>query len=1465
MYLRAWKPILILAFLLVCSLTRSIPTKAQSWPNGYSERRIITIDHTKVPNSDQSAFPVLISGTYSDLATTSNGGSVTSTSGYDIIFTSDSAGSTTLPFEQESYAPSTGHINYWVQVPTLSHSSDTLIYMFYGNSSVSTDQSNKNGTWDSNYQGVWHLPNGTTLTANDSTSNPGNGTLNNSPSAATGQIDGAASFGGSNYVTVNKQYGLTTAVTLSAWVEFSNLSGWQDILGQNTSSWGGGNAAFYFQKVVNGGDGCSRGSNVLGILFPTNNSECSSGVYSSTAVSTGTWYYVVATYDGSTVSLYINGSLSGTNSRSGSIGVQTGNLNIGSGYYAGSVTDYLNGVVDEVRVSSSARSADWISTEYNNQSSPATFYSMGSGLTSTQPTITSLSSYSGYAGSTVTVTGTNYGSTQGSSTVAFNGTLASVTTWGSTSVVVTVPAGATTGNVIVTVSGVASNGVSFTALSPAITSVSTTSGPPGIPTTITGTNFGSSQGSSTVTFNGTAATVTSWSATSIAVTVPTGATTGNVVVTVSGNASNGTTFTVTAGPGIFSLSPTSGIVGSWVTISGVNFGSSQNTSTISFNGTNASVVSWSSSSIVGVVPSGASSGSVVITVSSQPSNGAAFTITTIPSGWSDVDIGSVGMGGSASYSNGTFTVEGSGASISGTSDQMNFLYQSLSGDGTIIARLVSLSGGSSSEQAGVMIRETLNANATHTFPAYQASELNFNYRASTGGGSSYQGNPSVTLPYWLKVVRSSNTFTGYYSTDGVNWTQLGTSQTISMASGVYVGLGVSSDNNSNLATATFDHVSVSSSSSSAPSITSVSPAAGVIGSQSVIFGSGFGTSQNGSVVLLGSTAVTINSWSGTSIQFTVPTGASSGMLTVLVATSMNASNPFGFLVGTEPLSGWLDVDIGSIGMTGSASYSGGTFTVEGSGQGISSTADQMNFLYQPLSGDGTIIARLVSLSGGSSSEQAGVMIRETLNANSTHTFPAYQSSELNFNYRASTGGGSSYQGNPSVTLPYWLKVVRSSNTFTGYYSTDGVNWTQLGTSQTISMASGVYVGLGVSSDDNSDLATATFDHVSVTSSFAPTISSISPTSGVSGASITIAGTGFGVARGGSVVQFNGSVAAISNWSDTSISAVVPNPVTSGPVIVTVNGENSNGESFTALTTGTLSGTVTSTASGSPAINGANITVTQVGEIKATATSNSSGDYSISSLPTGPYDVTVSASGYGTSLNSAVTVSPNVTTTLNASLSLAGTISGTVTKSDGVTPISGATVVAMVGNASATPVTTNSSGNYSISGLSAASYTVEAFANGYVASSQSESVTASSTTTANFSLQTQGTGTIAYVYDMVGRLAGVISPSGDTAIYNYDAVGNLLSIQRQSSSQISVITVTPASGPAGSSITIYGTGFSTTTTQDTVEFNGTAATVQSATATKLVVTVPVGATTGPITVTTTAGTATSNRAFIVVNQ
>jgi YD repeat-containing protein len=121
--------------------------------------------------------------------------------------------------------------------------------------------------------------------------------------------------------------------------------------------------------------------------------------------------------------------------------------------------------------------------------------------------------------------------------------------------------------------------------------------------------------------------------------------------------------------------------------------------------------------------------------------------------------------------------------------------------------------------------------------------------------------------------------------------------------------------------------------------------------------------------------------------------------------------------------------------------------------------------------------------------------------------------------------------------------------------------------------------------------------------------------------------------------------------------------------------------------------------------------------------------------------------------------------------------------------------------------------------------------------------------------------IGYVYDALGRLRAVVDPASDAAIYSYDAVGNLLSITRHPATQVDVLEF-PATAAPGSVITVCGTGFDPTPGSNAVTINGVAATVTAVTGACLTVTVPGGATTGPIGVTSPNGSATSPTALTV---
>lgn len=196
-----------------------------------------------------------------------------------------------------------------------------------------------------------------------------------------------------------------------------------------------------------------------------------------------------------------------------------------------------------------------------------------------------------------------------------------------------------------------------------------------------------------------------------------------------------------------------------------------------------------------------------VPIQATPSSGGI-----LPSPWQSRDIGTVGIAGSTSYEsgieNGTFTVKGAGADIWGYNDTFQFVYRQLNGNGTITARVASLTNTThTAAKAGVMIRENLNGNSKNVMvKVTPGNGIAFQYRTTTGYtlGGSYRAN---FAPYWVRLTRAGNTFTAYQSPNGSNWTRID-SATISMATSVYVGLAVTSHDISTLCTATINNVSV---------------------------------------------------------------------------------------------------------------------------------------------------------------------------------------------------------------------------------------------------------------------------------------------------------------------------------------------------------------------------------------------------------------------------------------------------------------------------------------------------------------------------------------------------------------------------------------------------------------------------------------------------------------------------------
>jgi len=345
-------------------------TSGVGWYNSsWSYRKQITIDSNKVSGASAlSSFPILFSVTDSDLKFTGSGGKVASSTGADILFTA-SDGTTKLSHEIEKYSSSTGETIAWVKIPSLSATSDTTIYIYYGNASA-TDQQDTSNVWDTNYKGVWHLGEGYSTNANfykDSTSNANHGQLidiNGNTAQGTGIIGNSVNLNGdADYISTasNLFDPSTTNFSASTWIKVDNVSTNRNVMSQ-TNGTGQGRT---WIVCVSSGSGLIY-SGLGGV-----------GSYDTEQCSTTSWSYIVLTLTGSTLEVYLDGVLAFTNT----ITVESTTDGVHN-FGANSVnSSFFDGNIDEYRVSNITRSADWIATEYNNQFSPSTFYAYSASQT----------------------------------------------------------------------------------------------------------------------------------------------------------------------------------------------------------------------------------------------------------------------------------------------------------------------------------------------------------------------------------------------------------------------------------------------------------------------------------------------------------------------------------------------------------------------------------------------------------------------------------------------------------------------------------------------------------------------------------------------------------------------------------------------------------------------------------------------------------------------------------------------------------------------------------------------------------------------------------------------------------------------------------------------------------------------------------------------------------------------------
>jgi fibronectin type 3 domain-containing protein len=487
------------------------------------------------------------------------------------------------------------------------------------------------------------------------------------------------------------------------------------------------------------------------------------------------------------------------------------------------------------------------------------------------------------------------------------------------------------------------------------------------------------------------------------------------------------------------------------------------------------------------------------------SNGVSGTVSAaghVPPPWQQQDIGSVGVAGGAVYAGGLFTLLGFGSDIGSTGDKFHYVYQSMSNNCTLIAFVSSPQSTQALAKAGLMIRDSLNTNAANAFIGVTPGNgVTWQVRSTDGGSTTNSTTTGLSIwcqSYWVKLAQNGATLTGYYSVDGVNWTQLGSTTIASMGVANFGGLAFCNHDNSNFGTATFGNI-ICTGGLLVPSVpTGVTATAGMeqvtlnwqAASNAAGYNIGRSTVSAGPYTTVASVTTTnymdLNLAGRTTYYYVVTavTAGCQGTNSAQVSATPAANVP-------PP---WTAQDIGIVAVAGSESCTNNVFTVTASGSDYDASYtytvnpfDDFRFVYETNSGNCTIVARVASLQGGNGWSKAGVTIRSSLNAGAANVFIGMTPTNgVVFEHRSSDGVPGSWDNNvTNPVVPCWVELVQSGSAFTGYYSTNGSNWTQLGTT-TVSMGGTEYVGMAVCANDNgtgyvnnpaTTTFTATFDNV----------------------------------------------------------------------------------------------------------------------------------------------------------------------------------------------------------------------------------------------------------------------------------------------------------------------------------------------------------------------------------------------------
>lgn len=353
----------------------------------FSFYKQMTLSSAQSGSADSSNWPLTVGldgnvqAADVDLKDTNNGGSIRP-DGFDIYFYSDVGLTTRLPAERVFYDGSTGKLQAHVKIPTLSHSSDTLIYIAFGDASISSDPNSdgtygKTSTWNSNFKAVWHLEDSAAnTTVADSTGNTNTGTNANNTSTKTtaAEINSGLTYasGSSDKTAATDIAALDNvqAGTLSLWVNFTNLTDSATGLFLKTSS--DATNRFGLDQQLDG----------FFILIANNSGTQFGTTPSGTIPSAGVWDHVVMTYDGTQtgsanrVQVYVNGTAITLTFPINPIPDHTPNTTDPI-TIALDRTSYGNFKADEARIMSSWINSSWVTADYNSQKASSTFITWG--------------------------------------------------------------------------------------------------------------------------------------------------------------------------------------------------------------------------------------------------------------------------------------------------------------------------------------------------------------------------------------------------------------------------------------------------------------------------------------------------------------------------------------------------------------------------------------------------------------------------------------------------------------------------------------------------------------------------------------------------------------------------------------------------------------------------------------------------------------------------------------------------------------------------------------------------------------------------------------------------------------------------------------------------------------------------------------------------------------------------------